>query len=76
MRHFWLCANNKLNLFIQKAIMAGTHNKISKDTIQVDSNVKDYGNQPYFVKKANKSKIFLDKNGFPKDLLQKRKAAI
>jgi len=56
--------------------MAGTHNKISKDTIQVDINMKDYGNQPYFVKKANKSKIFLDKNGFPKDLLQKRKAAI
>ena len=56
--------------------MAGTQSKTSKNTIQVDSNVKDYGNQPYFVKKANKSKAFLDKHGFPKDLLQKRKAAI
>jgi len=52
--------------------MAGTHSK----TIRVNSSVKDYGNEPYFVKKANNSKAFLDSHGFPKDLLQKRKAVI
>lgn len=29
---------------------------------------KDYGNDPFFVKKAEESKIFLEKHGFPKDL--------
>ncbi|MBX2922905.1 MAG: hypothetical protein KF746_11975 [Chitinophagaceae bacterium] len=33
--------------------------------------VRDYGNDPYFIKKANKSKVFLEKNGFPKELLSK-----
>jgi len=56
--------------------MAGIFGKASKNTIQVDSDMKDYGNQPYLVKKANKSKAFLDKHGFPKDILLKRKAAI
>jgi hypothetical protein len=34
--------------------------------------VKDYGNDPFFVKKAEESKAFLDKHGFPKDLLLKK----
>ena len=28
--------------------------------------VKDYGNDPFFVKKANESQKFLEKKGFPK----------
>lgn len=35
-------------------------------------NARDYGNDPYFVAKANKSKVFLEKNGFPKELLDKK----
>ncbi len=34
--------------------------------------VKDYGNDPFFVKKAEESKAFLEKHGFPNDLLTKR----
>jgi hypothetical protein len=34
--------------------------------------VKDYGNDPFFVKKAEESKEFLEKHGFPKDLLLKK----
>ena len=34
--------------------------------------VKDYGNDPFFVKKAEESKAFLEKHGFPKDLLLKK----
>ncbi len=35
------------------------------------NHVRDYGNDPYFVKKANKSKAFLEKHGFPNELLNK-----
>jgi len=34
--------------------------------------VKDYGTDPFFVKKAANSKAFLDKHGFPEELLLKR----
>lgn len=34
--------------------------------------VRDYSNEPYFVKKADKSKAFLEKHGFPKDLVDKK----
>lgn len=34
--------------------------------------VKDYGNDPFFIKKTEESKIFLEKNGFPKELLTKK----
>jgi hypothetical protein len=44
--------------------------KIGSKTV-VDSTVKDYGNEPFFVKKANDSKQFLEKHGFPK-AFQKR----
>jgi hypothetical protein len=32
----------------------------------VNSTVRDYGNEPFFVKKANDSKEFLEKHGLPK----------
>ena len=32
----------------------------------------DLGNHPYFVKKAAESKAFLDKYGFPKELIPKK----
>jgi len=31
----------------------------------VSKEVKDYGNDPFFIKKANASQNFLEKNGFP-----------
>jgi hypothetical protein len=39
---------------------------------KVDAKVKDYGNDPFFVKKAEESKAFLEKHGFPKELLLKK----
>lgn len=41
--------------------------KGKKDMNQCHS-VKDYGNDPYFIKKAQKSQEFLEKNGFPKEI--------
>jgi len=38
----------------------------------ISSEVKDYSNDPYFVKKGEASKAFLKKNGFPEELLQIR----
>lgn len=37
----------------------------------VNPTVRDYGNEAFFVKKANDSKQFLEKHGFPK-AFQKR----
>lgn len=50
--------------------MKNLENKKSMDSGQ--NPVHDYGNDPYFVKKANKSKVFLEKHGFPKEILDKR----
>jgi len=40
--------------------------------IKGGSKVRDYGNDPFFVKKSEESKVFLEKHGFPKALLPKR----
>lgn len=37
--------------------------------------VRDYSNDPYFIKKANQSKIFLEKQGFSAELMQKKTAS-
>ena len=42
-----------------------------KSNIEISDNVKDYGNEPFFVKKAKESKTFLEKSGFPKGLFGK-----
>jgi hypothetical protein len=38
----------------------------------ISNKVKDHGNDAFFVKKANQSKEFLEKHGFPKELLSKK----
>ena len=48
-----------------------TQKKI-KSSSSPTSKMPDYGNDPFFVKKANDSKKFLDKHGFPKELLLKK----
>lgn len=51
-----------------------TKKNVSKPSIKakISNDVKDYGNDPFFIKKANDSKAFLEKNGFPEELLKKR----
>jgi len=46
----------------------------SKKSVKITASdkVKDYGNDPFFVKKAKESKDFLEKHGFPEELLQKK----
>ncbi len=34
--------------------------------------VKDHGNDPFFVEKTKESKAFLQKHGFPEELLLKK----
>jgi hypothetical protein len=43
-----------------------------KTKIRTTSKVKDYGNDPFFVEQSKKSKEFLEKNGFPEELLKKK----
>ncbi len=54
-----------------------TENPTDKKTKSVDvEHVRDYGNDPYFVKNANKSKAFLEKHGFPKELIDKKRSQV
>ncbi|MFL9482492.1 hypothetical protein ACI6Q2_06905 [Chitinophagaceae bacterium LWZ2-11] len=47
--------------------------KQKKATKNIISNkVKDYGNDPVFLKKAEESKKFLEKHGFPNEILLKK----
>lgn len=41
-------------------------------TAIISSNVKDYSNDPFFIKKADDSKAFLEKHGFPEELMKSR----
>jgi hypothetical protein len=38
---------------------------------KVTDAVKDYSNHPFFLKKAEESKVFLEKNGFPEEVLKR-----
>jgi hypothetical protein len=48
--------------------------KVKKKASKLKGNhkVKDYGNDPFFVKKAEESKAFLESNGFPTGLVNKK----
>jgi hypothetical protein len=45
----------------------------SKGTVEIDNSIRDYGVDPYFVKKAEEAKKFLAKAGLPKTLKAKKK---
>lgn len=50
--------------------MAATIKKTAKSKSAIVSDkVKDYGKDPFFVKKAKQSKAFLEKHGFPQELI-------
>ena len=44
----------------------------AKPLAKIRSKVGDYGNDPFFVKKTKESKEFLEKHGFPKELMFKK----
>jgi hypothetical protein len=43
-----------------------------KSKAKVSNKVKDYGNDPFFVKKAKESREFLQKHGFPQEIVIKK----
>ncbi len=49
------------------------HYPAVKINAKIDNDMKDYGNDPYFIKKNQESQAFLKKNGFPEELLRIRK---
>lgn len=44
----------------------------TKAGVTVSKKVRSYANDPFVVKKAKESKAFLEKHGFPKELLVKK----
>lgn len=64
----YLCKKRRFN-------MENPTNSKKKKAIDQNTGIaRDYGNDPYFVKKAKKSKAFLEKNGFPKELERQHKS--
>ena len=47
--------------------------KSDKVNITVKKNMKDYSNEPSFVKKAEKATAFFKKHGLPKSISKKNK---
>lgn len=45
-------------------------------TIVISNKVMDYSHDPYVIEKGRQSKIFLEKNGFPEELLKLRGTSI
>lgn len=43
-----------------------------KINAKISDKVGNYANDPYFVKKADESKAFLEKHGFPEEYLKRR----
>ena len=43
-----------------------------KSFAEVSQRVKDYGTEPFFIQKAKESKAFIEKHGFPKELVRKK----
>lgn len=48
-----------------------TAKKTISRSVVISDKVKDHGNDPFFVKKAKDSKAFLEKHGFPKELVSR-----
>jgi hypothetical protein len=55
--------------------MASEIKRAAKSTAHISDKVKDYGSDPFFIKKAKESKEFLEKHGFPKALILKKKTS-
>ena len=45
---------------------------VKKQSAKEKAEVRDFSKDPVFVKKAELSKAFLEKHGFPKELLEKK----
>jgi hypothetical protein len=50
-------------------ITKGKHNQKLRSNATISSSVRDYGREPFFIKKADDSKKFLEEHGFPKAFL-------
>jgi hypothetical protein len=64
---------NKMNRFVQLRMATMKMNTPKKSKVEslnhiINPNVRDYGNDPFVVEKANESKRVLEKYGFPKEL--------
>ncbi len=73
MMRFWYLENNRTFTAIELKNMLLKESKNKKKKIikietgvVINPSMKDYGNDPFFVKKADKAKETIDKYGLPK----------
>jgi hypothetical protein len=43
---------------------------IKAPRVVVDKSMRDYSNEPFFIKKADAAKKFIDEHGFPKNFFK------
>ena len=71
MKHFWLSVENSKFTQQNEETMLPETKKHQKRT-KVNHKAKNLGNDPFFIKKAKESKKFLEKHGFPEELLARK----
>ena len=60
---------------MEQSLNGKQHSAVKKNGKSIiSSEVKDYSNDPFVLKKARESKEFLEKHGFPEELLRLRQA--
>jgi hypothetical protein len=62
--------NKFMPLIKKKAIKTKKSTSLGSSKAIVSTSVKDYSNEPFFIKKADSAKKLIDKYGLPKQLLK------
>ena len=56
---------------LRSKVKKGKNSKKTTKAI-ISKKVPDYGNDPFFIRKAQESQVFLEKHGFPAELIAKK----
>ena len=74
MKLFWYKEKSCNFTITKKLIMlskSAKNNAGNPSKVKISKDVKSYCNDPFVIQKGKESKEFLDKYGFPKELLKK-----
>ena len=63
---------NNFSMPVKKKNTAPKKSSKEKPKARISHKVKDYGNDPFILKKVKESKEFLEKHGFPEELVPKK----
>jgi hypothetical protein len=54
----------------QKKVSRAKKTSSKEMSVAIDTSMRDYSNEPFFIKKADSAKKLIDKYGLPKQLLK------